>query len=75
VGVIDAARGSGIASNTLCAAREGKIGEQGNRQSRLGAGGARPCMQGGGSLVMAESRLGLGSGSRRGVEVDTEALA
>jgi hypothetical protein len=56
VGAIDAAHGSGIASNTLHTARGGKTWEQGHRQGRLGAGGANPFVQGGGSLVTAESR-------------------
>jgi hypothetical protein len=75
VGAIDAARGSGIASNTLHAARGGKTGEQGHRQGRLGAGGAQPFMQGGGSLVMAQSRSALVVDRGRGVEVDIGALA
>jgi hypothetical protein len=69
VGTIDAARGSSIASNTLHAARGGKTGEQGHRQGRLSAGGANPFVQGGGSLVTAESRSALGVARGRGVEV------
>jgi hypothetical protein len=75
VGVIDVARGSGIASNTLHAARGGKAGEQGHRQGRLGTGGAHPFVQGGGSLVTAESRSALVVAQGRGVEADTGALA
>jgi hypothetical protein len=75
VGAIDAAHGSGIALNTLHAARGGKTGEQGHRQGRLGTGGAHPFVQGGGSLVTAERRSALAVARGRDVEVDTGALA
>jgi hypothetical protein len=75
VGAIDAAHGSGIASNTLHVARGGKAGEQGHQQGRLGAGGAHPFVQGGGSLVTAESHSALAVARGSGVEVDTGALA
>jgi hypothetical protein len=75
VGVIDAARGSGIASNTLHVARGGKAGEQGHRQGKLGVDGAHPFVQGGGNLVTAESRSALAVARGCGVEADTEALA
>jgi hypothetical protein len=75
VGAIDAARGSGIASNTLHVARGGKTGEQGHRQGRLGAGDAHPFVQGGGSLVTVESRSALAVARGHGIEVNTEALA
>jgi hypothetical protein len=52
---------------------EGKTGEQGHRQGRLGAGGANPFEQGGGSLVMAESHSTLAVARGRSVEVDTGA--
>jgi hypothetical protein len=75
VGVIDEARGSGIASNTLHTARGGKIGKQGHRQGRLGVGDAHAFVQVGGSLVTVESHSALAVARGHDVEVDTVALA